>query len=351
MAAERAPAHLSQSPVPPFAPAPLAIPSITLPTPEPAQLADWVDTTNSANTFAAPPDAPGPHRWRRQGTVAIVPVTGMIMPEPSALLSFFGIMTATPDGIVAGVQDALGAGDIEAIVLDVDSPGGSVSAVPEAAARLEALRASANVPIVAMSRYLMASAAYWLAAAASHQIVVSPSSLTGSIGVLTYHVDASALYEDVGLDISIIHAGQYKAELSDTMPLSNEARAHLQGHVDYYYDEFVGAVARSRRKSVAAVRDGMADGRVQVARDAVTAGMADRAEDMDALMARLAMPRQRRAIMRSETDAETADFYNEQIETQIAEGTPTAAQDTPEDAKETVADAVAGVLEERNGSR
>lgn len=312
--------------------------------------ANWLAGANltvasNTNIQAAPPDAPGPHRWRRNGSVAIVPVQGVIQPAPNALLRFFGIETTTPDSVASAIQEALDAPDVEAIVLDVDSPGGSVSALPEAVTRIEALRASAKVPIVAMSRYLMASAAYWLAASAAHQVVVSPSSLTGSIGVLTYHIDASALYEMVGLNISIIHAGRYKAELSDTVPLSDEARAHLQAHVDYYYEDFVGSVARSRRMSASAVRDGMADGRVQVAREAVAVGMADRVEDMDALMARLAMPRQRRAILRAEADGEEiADPPEPQPKDDDG------AEDQTEEEKETVADAVAAVLEERYGT-
>ncbi len=312
----------------------------------------WASSsTNSSVVSADQLGAPGPRRWHRNGAVAIIPVQGIIYPQSIPFLEMLGVIT-TPATVAGAVRDALGESDVEAIVLDVDSPGGVVSAVPETAARLEALRASATVPIVAMSRYLMASAAYWLAAAAAHQIVVSPSSLTGSIGVLTEHVDASRLYETIGLDISIIHAGQYKAELSDTMPLSDEARAHLQSHVDYYYEEFVGAVARSRRKSPAAVRDGMADGRVQVAREAVSMGMADRAEDMDALMARLAMPRQRRAILRAETDQAEADEIYDQLERQLDEAAANGPppDDDTEEVKETAADAVAAVLEERYGS-
>ena len=94
--------------------------------------------------------------------------------------------------------------DAKAIVIDVDSPGGSVSGIPEAASRIKALRGIK--PIVAVSNYLNASAAYWLTAQAD-EVVASPSSMTGSIGVFSIHESIARSLDAEGIDVTLIKAG------------------------------------------------------------------------------------------------------------------------------------------------
>jgi ClpP class serine protease len=139
--------------------------------------------------------------------------------------------------------------------------------------------------MVAIANTLAASAAYYLAAQAD-EVVASPSSLTGSIGVFTYHVDQTKADEIEGRTVTYVSAGKYKTETVG--PLSDEARAMLQQRVDDFYGQFVNAVAKGRGVSSSAVRAGYGEGRVLTAKRAVDAGLADRVGTIDDAVRRLA---------------------------------------------------------------
>src|SRR5215467_6271108 len=129
------------------------------------------------------------------------------------------------DGIRARLEAAAANPDVSAIVLDVDSPGGTVAGTPETAA---AVRRAAEVkPVVAVANSLAASAAYWIASQAS-SLVVGPSADVGSIGVISAHIDRSKMLEDMGLRVTVVSAGRYKAEGNPFAPLSDEAKANMQ---------------------------------------------------------------------------------------------------------------------------
>jgi signal peptide peptidase SppA len=127
---------------------------------------------------------------------------------------------------------------------------------------------------------LAASAAYWLASAAS-ELVVTPSGEVGSIGVFAIHEDYSAALDRVGVKVSLISAGKYKTEGNPFEPLGEEAQAAVQGTVNDYYDMFIRAVARGRGVSQADVIAGFGEGRVVMAEQAVRLGMADRVATID----------------------------------------------------------------------
>jgi hypothetical protein len=131
---------------------------------------------------------------------------------------------------------------------------------------------------------LNASAAYYLSCQAT-EVVVSPSSLTGSIGVYSAHEDYSAADEKAGVKVTLISAGKYKTEGNMYEPLSDDARSAMQGLVDSFYGKFVKAVARGRGVSQSAVRDGFGQGRVVTAEDAVKFKLADRVDTLDEVLA------------------------------------------------------------------
>lgn len=171
---------------------------------------------------------------------------------------------------------------VSAIVIDVDSPGGTVSGVDELAA--EIYRARGTKPITAVANTLMASAAYWIASAAD-EIVITPSGEAGSIGVIAAHEDQSAWYERMGVKVSLITAGRFKAENNPFEPLTDEGRAAIQARVDESYGHFTRAIARHRGVSVETVRGEFGEGRMYGAREAVRRGMADRVATLDAVLA------------------------------------------------------------------
>jgi signal peptide peptidase SppA len=163
-------------------------------------------------------------------------------------------------------------------VLDIDSPGGDVEGVDELATEIYQARKSKR--IVAVSNCLCASAAYYLAAQAN-EIVVSPSSLTGSIGVYVVHEDSSVMLENAGVRLTLIKYGENKAEGNSLGPLTDSAREHMQQIVDSFGLAFERAVARGRGIKQDDVHSKFGQGRVFDARTAVRIGMADRVGTLD----------------------------------------------------------------------
>lgn len=171
--------------------------------------------------------------------------------------------------------------EVKAIVLNIDSPGGSVFGVQELANQI--YKARENKHIVAVANSLCASAAYWVAAQCDH-IVVTPGGQIGSIGVFTVHEDWSKAYADAGVNPTIIEAGKYKTEGTYLRPLSEEALAAIQSDVDHYYDQFTAAVARGRGVDKKAVRGGYGQGRVLNSKQALAENVADEIATLDEVL-------------------------------------------------------------------
>ena len=149
------------------------------------------------------------------GSIAVIPIYGMIMHRQMADISGGSVGTST-NAISAALRQVVDDPGVGSIVLDIDSPGGDVDGVDELASEIYAARKQKK--ITAVSNCLCASAAYYLASQAS-EIVVSPSSLTGSIGVYTMHEDDSAMHEAMGIKLELIKFGENKAEGNNLGPL------------------------------------------------------------------------------------------------------------------------------------
>jgi signal peptide peptidase SppA len=219
---------------------------------------------------------------RQAGAVAVLPLSGTIFPRANIVSDVSGGTSC--EMFASEFRSALADPNVRAIVLDVDSPGGLVSGVPELSA--EIFRARGTKPIVAQVNSLCASAAYWIASQAD-EIVVTPSGEVGSIGVLSLHVDRSAADEKAGNKYTYISAGQYKTEGNPHEPLSDEAREFAQSRVDDDHGMFAQGVARGRGVRVSLVRSSYGMGRVFGADEAVRLGMADRIGTLEHTIARL----------------------------------------------------------------
>lgn len=231
----------------------------------------------------------GPARRDLQmvGSVAVIPVYGVISGRADMFTSMSG--GTSVQRLQSTFRDAVGDEDVSAIVLDIDSPGGSTDLIPELAATIRGARG--KKPIVAVSNTRAASAAYWIGSQAD-ELVVTPSGDVGSIGVFAAHSDLSGAQEKMGVKTTLIHAGEYKTEGNPYEPLSEEARASIQATVDEYYNMFVRDVARGRRVAVGTVREEFGQGRMVTAVNAVKAGMADRVDTLEATVQRLARGKQ-----------------------------------------------------------
>lgn len=216
------------------------------------------------------------------GGVAVVRVRGALIKEPDYYSVIFG--ESTYEGIRDIVQAALDDPRVRAIVLDVDSPGGTVDGVFELR---NFLRAAGRIkPIYSYANGQMTSAAYLISGDAK-EIGASIATVMGSIGVISMHADFSEFYKEMGIKITYLTAGKYKATGNAYEPLSSDARAYIQERLDHLYSLFVDVVAEGRGMSVEQVLK-MADGKIFLAKQAVELGMIDRIEtDLSAFISHI----------------------------------------------------------------
>lgn len=219
---------------------------------------------------------------RKEGAVAIVPLRGVISPRASAVANSSTGGGATAEGFASSIERMAEDDGIKAIIVDADTPGGNVVGIDEAAAAVYAVRGVK--PIVVQVSGTLASAGYWIGASAD-EIVATPSSSLGAIGVRTAYDDITAALEKQGITREIISAGKFKGE-GLLGPLSDETRAYMQGRVEEFYGMFVDRVAQGRGVTSATVRDGFGQGRMLGAAGAVREGMADRVATMKETLAR-----------------------------------------------------------------
>jgi signal peptide peptidase SppA len=224
------------------------------------------------------------------GAVGVVPVYGVLAHRAYSVQNVSSPLTST-ERLAQQVRSFGADPAIGSIVLDVDSPGGSVFGVQELGDAIASVRGSK--PVIAVANSMAASGGYWIASQAD-EVVVTPSGMVGSIGVIVPHADLSAAYEKAGVKKTFITAGKYKAEGNDTGPLDDEARVSMQQMVDDYYVAFTKAVAKGRGIGVDRVRGpDFGEGRMKLAKDAVASGMADKVGTLEETIAR--MSRTRRA--------------------------------------------------------
>lgn len=224
----------------------------------------------------------------RQGRVAVLPISGPLLPRGGQ--SFFGSWRGM-DSIRGQLATLADDDDVSAIVLDIDSPGGTVAGTAETAAAVRA--AAAKKKVIAVANPLAASAAYWIGSQAS-EFVAAPGADLGSIGVLAMHTDISKALADAGVAVNVIRSAKYKGEGMPFSPLSDDTRAFMQSKVDDAHSDFVRDVAAGRGVTQTAVRENFGEGRVVNATSAVKRGMADRIGTLDSVVAGLVGVKPRR---------------------------------------------------------
>ena len=214
--------------------------------------------------------------------VALVPLTGTLMPRAN-LMSRFSGGTSTQI-FAAAVEQAVADPAVRAVVLRCDSGGGTALGCFEAAERVFALRG--RKPIVAVcDSGVMASACYAIASAAE-EVYASEGSLVGSIGTLLVHLETSRADEKAGRTFTVFREGQRKADGNPHEPLSDEARDSIQTRIRATNELFLAAVARHRGVTAEVVRDGFGQGRVFLAAEAARRGLIDGVATLEAILAR-----------------------------------------------------------------
>ncbi len=202
--------------------------------------------------------------------VALVVVEGTIVEGESGRDFWSGPMAGS-DTVIEQLREAAEDEGIAAVVLRVDSPGGSATASDLIWDEINRTRLEKPV-VVSMSGYA-ASGGYYVACPAD-SIFAEPGTLTGSIGVFAGKMDRHLLYDKIGLNREFVVRGRNALMFADADRFDDGQRALLQGQLDAFYGRFVGKVAAGRRLDPAAVA-AVAEGRVWTGRQAVAAGLVD----------------------------------------------------------------------------
>jgi signal peptide peptidase SppA len=206
------------------------------------------------------------------GGIAVLPLYGVLTQRGNMVDDVSGPGSVSTQQFSSALRQALADDTVSQILIDIDSPGGSVYGVSELAD--EITQARSQKPVVAVANSLAASAAYWIGCSAS-EFYVSPGGEVGSIGVWQAHFDHSQALAAEGVKPTLISAGKFKVEGNPYAPLDDDAQAFMQSRVDDYYASFTKAVARGRGVPIAQVREGMGQGRVLGADAAMAQNMVD----------------------------------------------------------------------------
>lgn len=206
--------------------------------------------------------------------VAVIPIHGVIAHRASAVGRLSSNVGTSVEHIRQDLETAMADDSVQAVVLDVDSPGGSVSGIDELATEIRAARD--RKPIVASTDGLMASAAYYLASQAD-RVIATKSSMVGSIGVIASFLDDYRYLAGKGIDPVVVKSVPGKGGVQTNGSFSDSDRADLQREVDAYHAMFVDAVAAGRRMTGEDAK-AIADGRTYTGAEALSRRLIDAVE-------------------------------------------------------------------------
>lgn len=174
--------------------------------------------------------------------IAIIQITGPISTTAGGFS--FREQAASSTAIVEFIEKAKDDKSVKGIILEINSPGGTVVASKEISRAVS----SSEKPVVSWIREVGASGAYWIASASDY-IIADSMSATGSIGVTASYLEFSKFFEEYGVTYQSLKSGRYKEASSPYKELTDEERELLQKKIDLIYDDFVDAVSVNRNLS------------------------------------------------------------------------------------------------------
>lgn len=211
-------------------------------------------------------------RWWETNRVALVDVDGFIG-SGGGLLSLMG-GTEVAD-VREKLERAAADGGVRAVVLRVNSPGGEVSASDTIHAQMRRFRQETGKPVVACLMGTAASGGYYVSLAAD-RIVATPSTITGSVGVIINLTNVEGLYEKLGLRAVVIKSGEKKDIGSPVRPMTEEERKIMDRLAEGSFERFLDAVRNGRPNMTEADIETISDGRLVDAAEALKLHMVDR---------------------------------------------------------------------------
>lgn len=208
--------------------------------------------------------------------IGVVAIEGPILRKPDLFAKVFYGATSSEE-IADALQEIAGRDDIRAVLLNIDSPGGTVAGTPELANAVAAL--DKKKPVYAFSSGLMCSAAYWVASQA-RAIYSTPSAQVGSIGVVQAVVDNSAALDRNGIKVEVFSVGKYKAMGAPGTPLTDDQRELISSNLAEIASDFHAAVLARGRAIPAEAMEGQTFSGRQAQRHNLAGMVPDRAEAM-----------------------------------------------------------------------
>ena len=206
--------------------------------------------------------------------IAVIFASGLITTGKSSEGTFGGAQTIGSDTVVKAIRDAADDPSIKAIVLRVDSGGGSALASDLMWNAIEYAKNVKNKPVVTSMGDVAASGGYYIACN-SNKIVAEPSTVTGSIGVILGRPVVKGFYDWIGVTNEYITRGKNAGLLRETEKWNDEQRAKVEESAKFFYwDNFVPKVAKGRGKTVEQIHE-IAQGRVWTAAQAKERGLVD----------------------------------------------------------------------------
>jgi signal peptide peptidase SppA len=225
--------------------------------------------------------------------VAVINIEGVLAKKMNWFSSISG--GSSTQLIASDFKAAMADEDVQSILLYIDSPGGTVDGNQDLVSLIYQARCEKKKAIIAYTDGCMASAAYWIGAAAGAIYSTNNTAEVGSVGVVASHTDYSKREEQLGIKTTEVYAGKYKRIYSQSKPLDSAGKAYLQDQVDYLKSVFVDSVAEMRGISPLADEDGTftdwAESKIFIGQQAIDAGLVDGCTTRDALLENMAAGR------------------------------------------------------------
>src|SRR5205085_8891600 len=203
------------------------------------------------------------------------------VPDRIALITLRGLISSSIPGSVSdsmvedmrlALQQARDDNRVKAIVLEIDSPGGEVTAADQIYNAVT--KARARKPVVIYMDSLAASGGYYIACGGKF-LMANETTITGSIGVIIQTLNYEHLFDKIGLASVVFKSGKFKDILNGARPMTPEEQTLIQDFVMKTYDKFLGVVAKERNVPADTLRNGIADGRILSGRDALNNKLID----------------------------------------------------------------------------
>ena len=207
--------------------------------------------------------------------VLLIEVSGLLTSsKPTNVIDRLLERPSLPTRFKEELTKAADDGKVKAIVLRINSPGGTVTASDILYHEVREFKRERNIPVVACIMDLGTSGGYYLAAA-SDRIIAHPSAVTGSLGVIMLTVNGAGLMEKIGLEANAITSGPHKDMGSPFRPLSTKDQAIFQSVIDSLYQRFLDVIQQGRPRLTKEKIRQLADGRIYSAPQAKKAGLID----------------------------------------------------------------------------